>query len=206
MQQDEKKLSLQAGFDNNGTFTHIQKKIEVMTNNPTWVLMDDTIAQIENSRALEILSAFPIEIPNQQVDLFREQYFPLIAQALPIKSDLVQWRDIHADAVPRLYLARRQQRKNPARHASIWLRRIRRRRLRKTKPILSPAFPIPGNSSASIASLSANNIFINCSPTPSTDSNAQVRHIRYGTLELRARAHPFDFLMHSIPALTQGGL
>lgn len=66
--------------------------------------MDDTIAQIENNRALEILSAFPVEIPTKQVDLFREQYFPLIAQALPIKSDLVNWRDIHADAVPRLYL------------------------------------------------------------------------------------------------------
>ncbi|MBI2333893.1 MAG: hypothetical protein HYU84_17350 [Chloroflexi bacterium] len=104
IQQDEKKLSLQAGYEHDGVFTHIRKKIEGMTASPTWVLMDDTIAQIENSRALEVLSAFPIEIPNGQVDLFREQYFPLIAQALPIKSDLVKWHDIHADPVPRLYL------------------------------------------------------------------------------------------------------
>jgi hypothetical protein len=104
MQQDETKLSLQAGFEHGGTFTHIQKKIEVMTASSTWVLMDDTIAQIENNRALEILASFPIEIPNGQVDLFREQYFALIAQALPIKGDLAKWRDVHADAIPRLYL------------------------------------------------------------------------------------------------------
>ena len=204
MQQDEKKLSLQAGFDNNGTFTHIQKKIEVMTNNLTWVLMDDVIAQIENSRALEILSAFPIEIPNQQVDLFREQYFPLIAQALPVKSNLVQWRDIHADAVPRLYLHDDNKEKV----------------LRATLQFGYGDFtsPLAKDQAYSVASIPDTWELVRMHRQPEreeyfyqllTDPIYRLKRAGsphpHGTLELRARAHPYDFLMHSIPALTKAG-
>ncbi len=204
MQQDEKKLSLQAGFENNGTFTHIQKKIEVMTTNPTWVFMDDTIAQIENSRALEILSAFPIEIPNQQVELFREQYFPLIAQALPIKSDLVKWSDIHADAVPRLYLHDDNKEKV----------------LRATLKFGYGDFisPLAKDEPYTIASVPDTWELVRVHRQPEreeyfyqllTDPMYRLKRAGsphpHGTLELRAKAHPYDFLMHSIPALTKAG-
>jgi hypothetical protein len=162
MQQDEEKLSLQAGFDKKGTFTRIQKKIEVMTSNPVWVLMDNTIAQIENSRAVEVLSTFPIEIPNQQVDLFREQYFPLIAQALPIKSGLVKWSDLHADAVPRLYL--HDDNKEKVLRASLHFGYGEfDAPLGKDQLYSVASTPIPGNLSVFIASPSAKTIFINCS-------------------------------------------
>jgi non-specific serine/threonine protein kinase len=206
MQQDEKKLSLQAGFENHETFTHIQKKIEVMTTNPTWVLLDDTIAQIENSRALEILSAFPIEIPNQQVDLFREQYFPLIAQALPIKSDLVKWSDIHADAVPRLYL--QDDNKEKVLRASLYFGYGEHEALlgKSTEPPYG-IFSIPDTWEL---------IRVHRQPEREeyfyqllTDPIYRLKRAGSphppGTLELRARAHPYDFLMHSIPALTQAG-
>ena len=104
MQNDESKLSLRAGYEHEGTFKHIQKKVEPISNNPTWVLMDDTIAQLSNAQALSILPSFPIEIPTQQVELFREQYFAQIAQLLPIKSDIVHWQDVNAEPTPRLYL------------------------------------------------------------------------------------------------------
>jgi len=204
MQQDEKKLSLQAGFENNGTFTHIQKKIEVMTTNPTWVFMDDTIAQIENSRALEILSAFPIEIPDQQVDLFREQYFPLIAQTLPIKGDLVKWSDIHADAVPRLYLHDDNKEKV----------------LRATLKFGYGDFisPLAKDEPYTIASVPDTWELVRVHRQPEreeyfyqllTDPMYRLKRAGsphpHGTLELRAKAHPYDFLMHSIPALTKAG-
>jgi non-specific serine/threonine protein kinase len=206
MQQDEKKLSLQAGFDKNGTFTHIQKKIEVMTNNPTWVLMDDTIAQIENSRALEILSAFPIEIPNQQADLFREQYFPLIAQALPIKSDLVQWRDVHADAVPHLYL--QDDNKEKVLRASLHFG------YGDHEAPLGKSTELPYG----VASIPDTWELVRIHRQPEreeyfyqllTDPIYRLKRAGsphpHGTLELRAKAHPYDFLMHSIPALLKAG-
>ncbi len=204
MQQDDKKLSLQAGFDKGGTFTHIQKKIEVMTNSPTWVLLDDTIAQIENSRALEILSSFPIEIPNGQVDLFREQYFPLIAQTLPIKSDLVKYQDVHADAVPRLYLHDDNKEKV----------------LRATLKFGYGDFtsPLAKDESYALGSIPDTWELVRVHRQPEREeyfyqllTNPIYRLKRagsphpHGTLELRARAHPYDFLMHSIPALLKAG-
>jgi len=204
MQQDDKKLSLQAGFDNNGTFTHIQKKIEVMTQNPTWVLMDDTIAQIENSRALDILSAFPIEIPNQQVELFREQYFPLIAQALPIKSDLVKYHEIQADPIPRLYL--HDDNKEKVLRASLQFGYGEYNSpLAKDEPYTLAAIPETWELARIHRQPEREEYFYQLLTDPIYRlKRAGSPHPR-GTLELRARAHPYDFLMHSIPALLKAG-
>ncbi|MBI5962715.1 MAG: SNF2 helicase associated domain-containing protein [Chloroflexi bacterium] len=204
MQQDEKKLSLQAGFDNNGTFTHIQKKIEVMTNNPTWVFMDDTIAQIENSRALEILSAFPIEIPNQQVDIFREQYFPLIAQALPIKSDLVKYQDVHADAVPRLYL--HDDNKEKVLRATLQFGYgDYNSPLAKDEPYALASVPDTWELVRVHRQPEREEYFYQLLTDPIYRLKRAGSPHPHGTLELRARAHPYDFLMHSIPALLKAG-
>lgn len=204
MQQDETRLSLQAGFERSESFTRIQKKIEVITTDPTWVLMDDTIAQIENSRTLEILPAFPIEIPNGQVALFREQYFPLIAQALPIKSDLVKWRDVHADPVPRLYL--HDDNKEKVLRASLHF------------GYGEFDSPLGKDQAVSVASIpdtwelvrvhrqpEREEYFYQLLTDPAFRLKRAGRPHPYGTLELRARAHPYDFLMHSIPALIQAG-
>ncbi len=66
--------------------------------------MDDHIVQVRNTEALEILSSFPIEIPMQQADVFRERYFAQIASLLPIRSELIHWQEIRVEPIPRLYL------------------------------------------------------------------------------------------------------
>jgi non-specific serine/threonine protein kinase len=204
MQQDDKKLSLQAGFDKNGTFTRIQKKMEVMTANPAWVLMDDTIAQVENSRALEILSAFPIEIPNQQVGLFREQYFPLIAQALPIKSELVHWRDVHAVPVPRLYL--QDDNKEKVLRASLHFGYGEfDSPLGKDQPYSVVSVPDTWDLVRIHRQPEREEYFYQLLTDPAYRLKRAGSSHPFGTLELRARAHPYDFLMHSIPALLKAG-
>ncbi|MBV6396738.1 MAG: hypothetical protein HFACDABA_02338 [Anaerolineales bacterium] len=204
MQQDDKKLSLQAGFEKNGTFSHIQKKIEVMTSNPTWVLMDDTIAQIENSRALEILSAFPVEIPNQQVDIFREQYFPLIAQALPIKGDLIAYQDIHAEAVPQLYL--HDDNKEKVLRATLKFGYGDfTAPLAKDEPYALASIPDTWNLVRIHRQPAREEYFYQLLTDPTFRLKRAGSPHPLGTLELRARAHPYDFLMHSIPALLKAG-
>ncbi len=204
MQQDEKKLSLRAGFDNKGTFTHIQKKIEVMTTNPTWVFMDDTIAQIENSRALDILSAFPIEIPNGQVDLFREQYFPLIAQTLPIKSDLVKYQDIHAAPIPRLYL-HDDNKEKVLRAALQFGYGDYNSPLAKNEPYALTSIPDTWELVRIHRQPEREEYFYQLLTDPIYRLKRAGSQHPHGTLELRARAHPYDFLMHSIPALLKAG-
>jgi non-specific serine/threonine protein kinase len=204
MEQDDKKLSLQAGYDKNGTFTPIQKKLEVMTNNPAWVLVDDAIAQIENSQTLDILSSFPIEIPAGQVDHFREQYFPLIAQSLPFKSGLLKWREVHADAVPRLYLHDDNQGK------------VLRASLHfgysdfdaapgKDQPYFVVNTPDTWELVRIHRQLEREEYFYQMLTDPNYRLKRAGSPHPFGTLELRARAHPYDFLMHSIPALIKAG-
>src|SRR5678816_4529155 len=74
LQTDRSKLTLRAGYEKNGQFIRLQKQVETISMNPAWVLMDDHIARLVNSQALDILPSFPIEIPIQQADVFRTRY------------------------------------------------------------------------------------------------------------------------------------
>lgn len=210
MQSDESKLTLQAGFENEGAFTLIKNKIETISNNPTWVLMDETLAQIENVQALSILPSFPIQIPAQQVDIFREQYFAQIVQLLPIKSDIIHWQDINAEPIARLYL-------HDDKHSSP---------VDKDKTLRADLrfgygeheLPLAKEELYAVETVPDSWDLIRIHRKPQieqhfyqllTDPNYRLKRAGsphpYGTLELRARAHPFDFLLHSIPQLTQAG-
>jgi len=204
IRRTETKLVLQAGFQKDDSFTYIDKKIETITKDPTWILMDDYVAEIQNVQASTILPSLPIEIPIQQADLFRESYFVQIARLLPIKSNLVHWHELDVNPVPRLYLhddkgniLRADLRFGYGEHElaatksedsitvltvpDTWdLIRIRRQREREQyfyQLLTDPVYRL---------------------------KRSDTRH-PFGTFELRARAHPFDFLMYSVPLLTQAG-
>ena len=210
MQNDASKLALQAGFENDGVFTLIKQKIDVITNNPTWVLMDDHVAQINNAQALSVLSSFPIMIPTQQVDVFREKYFAQIAQVLPIKSDLVHWRDVNTDPAPRLYL-HDDQRSSHADKDNVLRADLR-------FGYGDYELPLAKDESVAVETIADTWDLVRIHRQPAreeyfyqllTDPGYRLKRANsehpYGTFELRARAHPYDFLLHSIPQLTKAG-
>jgi len=211
LQNDESKLTLRAGFQDKETYHLINNKIVEITSNPAWVLMDDHIAQINNSQALAILSTFPIEIPAAQVDVFREQYFAQIAQLLPINSDLVHWQDINADPIPRLYL-HDDKRSSLADKDNILRADLRfgygEHEMLATKFESSSAVitvPDSWNLIRVHRQFEREQYFYQLLTDPAYRlKRAGTDHL-FGTFELRARAHPFDFLLHSIPQLTQAG-
>jgi non-specific serine/threonine protein kinase len=204
IQSDKTRLVLKAGFQNGDVFTHASQKIETITKNPAWILMDDYVVQVQNTGALEILASFPIEIPIQQADVFRERYFAQIARLLPIRSELVHWREEMADPIPRLYLhddkggilradlrfcygnqelaaTKSEQDITIQTVSDSWdLIRVHRQHAREQhfyQLLTDPIYRL---------------------------KRANASH-PFGTFELRARAHPFDFLMYSIPELTRAG-
>jgi non-specific serine/threonine protein kinase len=211
IRRTESKLVLQAGFQKDGTFTHIDKKIETITKNPTWILMGDYAAEIRNTQAASILSSLPIEIPLQQADLFRERYFAQIAQRLPIKSDLVHWHDVEVPPVPRLYL-HDEKRSSPADKGSI---------LRADLRFGYGEQEVPATRSEETTSIQTvpdswdlirihrqrerEQDFYQLLTDPVYRLKRSDSRQPFGTFELRARAHPFDFLMYSVPHLTQAG-
>ena len=202
--QDTSKLVLQAGFQYGNAFQRVTNKIEVITKSPAWILLDEYVAKVHNTEALEILSSFPIEIPIQQADVFRERYFAQIAKLLPIKSELVHWHEVEAEPIPRLYL---HDDKGNTLRADLRF----------------------GYGDQELAAVkSEENVAIQTVPDSWDLVRIHRQHAReqhfyqlltdplyrlkradashpFGTFELRARSHPFDFLMYSIPELTKAG-
>lgn len=211
LQSDESKLALQAGFEHNGQFTLVRKKMEVVSNNPTWLLIDDHVAQVRSTQVLSVLPSFPIMIPARQVDVFREQYFAKIAQVVPIKSDIVKWHDVNAEPVPRLYL-HDDQRSSPA-GKDVTLRADLRfgygehelPLTRSEEGYIVETVPDSWDLIRVHRNLQREQYFYQLLTDPNYRLKRASTHFPYGTFELRARAHPFDFLLHSIPKLTQAG-
>jgi non-specific serine/threonine protein kinase len=211
LQTDETKLSLRAGYEQNGKFVYLKKPAETISLNPAWILMDDNIVQLRNAQALSILPSFPIEIPNQQVDVFREQYFARIAQAFPIKSHIVQWHNVHANPVPRLYL-HDDKRSGPANKENTLRADLRfgyeEHELPITKtgePYTIETVPDTWNLVRIHRKSQREQDIIQLLTDPVYRLKRADNRFPAGTYELRARAHPFDFLLHSIPQLTQAG-
>ncbi|GAB1470695.1 hypothetical protein MASR2M66_15730 [Chloroflexota bacterium] len=203
MQSDETKLTLHAGYEHEGTFKHIQQKVETISLNPAWVLMDSTIAQLRNAQALSILPSFPIEIPTQQVELFREQYFAQIAQLLPIKNDIVQWHNVNAEPTPRLYL--HDDKDQTLRADMRFGYGEYELPLGKEETSAVETVPDSWDLIRIHRQLAREQHFYQLLTDPSYRLKRAGNNFPYGTLELRARAHPYDFLLHSIPQLTQAG-
>lgn len=205
IQQDQQKLTLRTGYEQNGQFTHIQNQIGTITHTPVWVMLDDNIAQLRNTNALTILSSFPIEIPSAQVEIFREQYFARIAQLLPIKSDIVEWQDVHAEPIPRLYLHDNNKDKILRADLRFGYGDHEVSVTKTDEPYTIETVPDSWNLIRVYRNHPREQEVVHLL----TDSAYRLKRAdnRYpaGSYELRARAHPFDFLMYSIPLLTKAG-
>jgi non-specific serine/threonine protein kinase len=179
-------------------------KVETISYNPPWLMLDNTIFPIRNSSHIALFSSFPISIPEKQTNLFREKYLRRVAELFSIQSDLIQWKDVDATPSPRLYL---HDDKNHHLYADL-------------------RFAYDGHevsASKSSESLSIETVpdswdLVRVHRQPDqeqysyqllTDPNYRLKRSGtsqpYGTFELRAHAHPFDFLLNSVPLLTQAG-
>jgi non-specific serine/threonine protein kinase len=204
IQSDNNRLLLQAGFQNGSVFTHINQKIEVVANNPTWVLMDDSVAEIRNSQALNLLPSFPIAIPVQQADVFRERYFAQIVQLLPIKSDLIHWQDIEVSPVPRLYLHDDQGKRLRA-DLRFGYGEHEAAATKSEEKTAIQTVPDSWDLIRIHRQREREQHFYQLLTDPVYRLKRSDNRYPFGTFELRARAHAFDFLMYSIPKLTQAG-
>lgn len=201
---DGQNYSLQAGLNlNQETFTTIKGSLQVLSTNPAWALAGRYILPIQNPEALSFLNFFPLVIPARDEQDFREKYLHTIVERVPIKGDVVSWEDVEETPVPRLYLrdeegvlraalrfgyGRYEVEGNPKADAltlldlpGAWgMARIHRQLEQENEYYQLLAQAKYGLKRAS-------------SPQPS------------GTFELRSKVHPLDFLLHSIPQLTQAG-
>jgi non-specific serine/threonine protein kinase len=198
------KLVLQAGFLLEDKFIRTSHRAEQITKNPAWVLMDDYVVQVRNTEALEILPSFPIEIPIQQANVFRERYFAQIASLLPIRSELIHWQDVEAEPVPRLYL--HDDTGNVLRADLRFGYGDQELAASKSEPdIAIQSIPDSWDLIRIHRQQEREQYFYQLLTDPIYRLKRSDSSQPFGTFELRARSHPFDFLMYSIPELAKAG-
>lgn len=209
--RDKGNLVLTSGVKSSDTSTPLEGKAVIVSNNPPWLLMGDKLFSLDDSRYISLLSSFPISIPEKEADFFRKNYLRRVAELLPIKSDLIQWKDIKARPVPRLYLH------DDKRSSPVDKDNMLRADLRYGYDEYEVAASKSGET-RSVETVPDSWDLIRITREPEREAHfyqlltdpiyrlkrADTRH-PYGTFELRARAHPFDFLLYSIPLLTQAG-
>lgn len=170
---------------------------------PAWALAGQTIVPIENTDALEMLKYFPLSIPAEDERRFRETYFQAIAERMPIVGDIVSWIEVDADPIPRLYLA-----KDEASPLKASLRFSYGDYEVAANPKAQPVstFDIPGTWGAVRIQrrLEQELAFYELLTDPLYGLK-RAGASEPGLFEIRARIHPYDFLLHCIPALTEAG-
>jgi non-specific serine/threonine protein kinase len=196
--------NLQAALQNKN-FAPGKAKAEMVSYNPPWLLMDNLLFPLRNSSHIALLSSFPISIPESEAEFFRETYLRRVAELLPIKSDLVKWNDVQTTPVPRLYL--HDNNKDKTLRADLRFgygeHEVTASKAGETQSI--ETVPNSWELVRIQRQPEREGHFYQLLTDPSFRLKRASSTFPFGTLELRARAHPFDFLLHSIPLLTQAG-
>ncbi len=197
-------LKLQTGFRlGERLYTTLTDKLDIVSREPLWVLADHYLVQISNPGALVVMQVAPLDIPLAEEEMFRAELFPRLAERVNIQSEMVTWEDIKAAPIPRLYLDDAEGtlyatlrfgyeddeapcERNPSPFmqenvAGTWhFRRIHRQIEREVA-----CYQMLTDATYGL-------------------KRAGSEH-PYGTFTLRARTHPYDFLVNCIPALTRAG-
>jgi non-specific serine/threonine protein kinase len=196
-------LLLEASLQHEQINAGIQRA-EIISHNPPWLVGGNTIFLLQDPSHINLIQAFPIAIPESEADFFRENYLRRIAEILPIQSDLIHWHETNADPIPRLYL---RDDKDSTLRADLRFAYGEYEVTASKNEETQSVEPIPDTWDL---------VRINRQPAREQQAyqlladpvyrlkRAGSQH-PYGTFELRARAHPFDFLLHSIPLLTAAG-
>ncbi len=197
---------LEAGLQIDGrSYTLSGRRLKIFSDvSPVWALADETLVQIANPESLPLMDSFPLKIPNEEAEDFRQRYFGRLSKYLPIVGETVKWETFEAQPVPRLYLTR--QGDGPIEAELRFGYGEYEFPSRGTKPVLEEIIELPGQWGG-IRVLRAEEqerAFYQMLTDPRYGLK-RAGADRPGIFQIRARTHPLDFLTKCIPALTEAG-
>lgn len=197
-------LSLLAGIELDGKlYTSAKENMQIITENPPWVLVGHYLAPVSNPESISLLATLPLEIPAKDEETFRNKYFRQIAERAPIDGDAITWEDVNADVLPRLYLRNEKDKLMADLRFGYGDYEVRA----EASPPPLTVLDIPGSwTMARVQRQTEREEYFYSILTDARYGLKRAgREHPYGTLEMRARVHPYDFLMHNIPSLTSAG-
>lgn len=202
--RSQEHLSLQAGIELDGKlYTSGKENMQLISDNPPWALVGRHLAPVSNPESITLLATLPLDIPAKDEQTFREKYFRQIAERAPIDGDAITWEDVSADTLPRLYLHKEKDQLLADLRFGYGDYEVHA----EASPSPTAVLDIPGSwTMARIQrQTEREGYFYNILTDARYGLKRAGREYPYGTFEMRARVHPYDFLMHSIPALTGAG-
>lgn len=181
--------------------------IRIIQRSPLWLLVDQNLLKLGDSLHAEAISGFlenpEILIPQKDESEFLKKHYLSLAEQIPLEGDLVSWEIVDEAPVKRLFLnensgvIQAQLRFGYGSHEVTFdphnphdtlLRKPNTWTL--VRIVRKPDFEASVMDSLASAAYGLKRV-------PSSDQP--------GILQLRARLHPVDFLLHSIPRLAQNG-
>ena len=186
-----------------GVFSTLRKNFRIISQKPAWVLLDDFLAPVANPEALSLLQRLPIEVPPEGEETFRERFLPSLAEYVPLQGDVAVIHEIDTDPVPRLYLY--EQENTIYATMKFGYGEYEVEADPKAAPVATIAVPGTWDVARIHRRLDRERGYYQML----TDPRYGLKRAGYvyGPAEfcLRARTHPFDFLMDCVPLLAQAG-
>lgn len=198
------RLTLLPGIERDGQFEPLQTPLTIISRYPPWVVLGNVLTQLRDPQVLDLLAAFPIQIPTAEADAFRERYFAGLALKLPLRSGVVQWQDVRADPVPRLYL-------RDDKHSAL-VAELRFGYGGHEVPAVKTAVPVTVATIPDTWDLvrihrqgEREAAWLQSLVGPTYGLKRGDFSQPFGAYALRAHVHPFDFLLQHVPQLAQAG-
>jgi non-specific serine/threonine protein kinase len=204
--EGEEFYELQVGVELQGrTYTLRRRQLQIFAQtSPLWALAGKTLVQIENAEALPLLSLFPLTVPRSEIEDFRSRYFGRLSKYLPVVGEIVKWKVVQEQPVPRLYLSKKEGEPLEAELRFGYGEYEFPSSGLKTSP--EEIIEIPGQWGG---------VRVLRDEARERECYQMLTDARYGlkragtdrpsVFQIRARIHPFDFLTKCIPALTEAG-
>ncbi len=202
--QEGEDYAVHAGMQVEGErFSTIKSNLELVSSSPAWALAGNHLLEVENPGALELIDYFPMRIPKEDVQEFRDEFLPKLAQRIPLSGDVFSWTEIDVPPVPRLILSDNKRTLMAEMRFGYGDHEVE---FAKDGDELTVR-GVPG---------SWGMLRIHRDPEKESAFYQMLTGARYGLkrsvgalkdgmFELRARTHPLDFLTRSIPLLIDAG-
>jgi non-specific serine/threonine protein kinase len=167
------------------------------------VLAGNYLLPVDNPEAFELMRYFPLQIPQRDEQIFREQFIKRIAERMPIQGDLVNFTDVKDPALPRLYL--REEANQLKASLKYGYGEVEIEADPKADPVMLIDIPNEWGLLRVHRQLEQEMHYYQLLTEARFGLKRAPKEHGPGEFELRARTHPFDFLLYSIPQLTQAG-
>lgn len=185
---------------------NLAKAREVLSD-PLWLLADDHLMEISNASALTLLNVFQdqteVIIPAEQTDAFAEKFLLDLARRFSLHGDAIFWETVNTEPTPRVYLNDNNNELQAQLRFGYGEAEVRYDPDLPTETIQRKAEGLnllrvmrrPEAEKQAFEALSSPTFGLKRAGVPGQP----------GLFRLRARVHPVDFLLNSVPRLAQAG-